>query len=81
MAAWVKSSDHRFIGNCGLTEHSPAMKWFLNVRMARSAALRLCTCGGTNCRLTLFFLMARSRLSEVSLSITWNRGVWPLVLR
>ena len=32
--------SHRFIGNAGSVEHGPAIKWFLKVRIALSAALR-----------------------------------------
>jgi hypothetical protein len=38
--------SQRFSGKLGFVEHSPAMKWFLNVQMARSAALRRWTWGG-----------------------------------
>jgi hypothetical protein len=43
-----RSRSHKFMGKSGGTELRPAMKWFLNVRMARSAAFRRCTCGGDN---------------------------------
>jgi hypothetical protein len=53
-----------FSGKLGLVEHSPAMKWFLNVRMARSANLRRWTWGGApignqcqRCRETLATLL------------------------
>ena len=32
---------HWEMGKCGSALHSPVIKWFLNVRMARSAALTL----------------------------------------
>jgi hypothetical protein len=35
-------------GKSGSVLHNPAMKWFLNTRMARSAELRRWACGGTS---------------------------------
>ena len=32
--------SHRWMGKFGSVVHSPAIRWFLKVRMARSAALR-----------------------------------------
>ena len=47
-SAWRRSSFHNCIGKNLLTVHKPAMKWFLKVCMARSAAFTQCMCGSKN---------------------------------
>ena len=37
--AWGKNLSHKFKGKFGFMEQSPAIKWFLNVWMARSDKL------------------------------------------
>ena len=39
-SACGNSLSHKYKRNLGLTVHKPAMKWFLAVRIARSAVLR-----------------------------------------
>ena len=48
MMLWGMSLSHRLMGNAGSVLQSVAMKWFLKVRMARSAAFRRWTSGGTS---------------------------------
>jgi hypothetical protein len=48
MGHWGNSLPHRLRGKYLLVEQTPAMKLFLNVRMARSAAFRRCTWGGAS---------------------------------
>ena len=47
MVAWSMRRSHRCLGNDGSHEHRVEMKWFLKVRIARSAALARCWLGGT----------------------------------
>jgi hypothetical protein len=43
-----RSLSHKCSGNIGSHDANPAIKWFLNVCIALSAALRRWMCGGTN---------------------------------
>ena len=43
-----RSRSHSREGNCGSHVYKPAIRWFLYVRIARSAAFRRWMCGGTN---------------------------------
>ena len=47
-SAWVTNLSHSRNGKSGSQVAKPAKKRFLKVRIARSAALRLCWCGGTS---------------------------------
>ena len=47
-SAWGSRRSHSVIGNCGLQVARPLHKWFLNVRMAASAAFHRCWYGGAN---------------------------------
>ena len=42
-SAFGNNLSHKCNGKCLSTLHRPAMKWFLNMRIARSAALRRCS--------------------------------------
>ena len=48
MVAWSSSLSHKCKGKSLSTLHNPAMKWFLNVLIARSAAFRRWMPGGTS---------------------------------
>lgn len=65
---------HNFSRQLGSTELTPAIKWFLNVRMVRSAAFLQCTCGGTISKLQLFFCISSSSSEGASLSSVCNYG-------
>ena len=47
-SAWSSRQHHRCRGKFLSTEHKPLMKWFLNVHIAHSAALRRWICGGVS---------------------------------
>ena len=78
ISAWGMRRSHRSRGNWGSVLHKPAMKWLLNVLMARSAAFRRCMCGGTNWKSTCCSCMYCFSCSEHSLSRRCNFGtsVW-----
>ena len=62
-------------------EHMPAMKWFLKVWMARSAALRRWMCGGASWKSTSSSVMNDWRAAEASLSKRWRAGLSPRDMR
>ena len=47
-SAWGNSRSHSLAGKVGSAMHNVVMKWALKVWIARSAAFRRCTCGGTS---------------------------------
>jgi hypothetical protein len=61
-----------------LVEHNPAMKWFLKVRMARSAALRQWMWGGANWKSMSEVSRNSCNNSAASLSRRCSRGLKPL---
>ena len=66
--AWSRSLSHSLIGKSGGHDANPARKWFLKVRIARSAALRRWMYGGANSKSNLLFIIALFKSSEHSLS-------------
>ena len=80
MVAWGKRWSHNNKGKIGSTVHRAAMKWFLKVLTALSAAFLQCMCGGTswNCisESSKYFL----RSSDISISMMWSLGVNPRCL-
>ena len=76
-SAWSSRRHHKRNGKFLSTEHKPLMKWFLKVRMARLAALRLRICSGVSwywvCSLAMKFFQAL----EASLSSQCNFGLRP----
>ena len=48
MVACGRRQSHRCMGKFLSVEQRPAMKWFLKVRMAHSAALHQCICSGAS---------------------------------
>ena len=66
------------MGNSGSSVAKPEMKWFLNVRIARSAALVLCMLGGVSWYVNCFLIMAFLRSLDASLSIMYVEGAKPL---
>ena len=52
---WYKSLSQSFNGAFGLTLQNPAIKWFLNVRIARLVVFCQCMFGGTNWK-SIFYL-------------------------
>jgi hypothetical protein len=69
--ACSRRRSQRCIGKRVSVLHNPATKWFFKVRMARSAALRLCICGGTNWNSMCLLLLNCFNSSEASLSSQW----------
>ena len=47
ITAWGMRRSHYLEGKLGSQEASPAQRWFLNKRIARSASLRRWVYGGT----------------------------------
>ena len=60
---------------------SPERKWFFQVCIARSAALRRLVWGGTRWKLMLCLLKDDFRRSENLLSSICKSGAWPFFLR
>jgi hypothetical protein len=77
--AWGMSRSHRCSGNSLSVDDRPAMKWFLNVRMALSAVLRRCIHGGASWNSTFSSWKYCLRL-EHSLSSRQSFGVSPACL-
>ena len=67
-------------GKVGSTEQSPAMKWFLNVCMARSALFLRCRPDGVSWKSMSSLVISLMRAREASLSRRWSRGCSPLAL-
>ena len=72
------SLSHKCMGNSASVVHNPAIKWFLNVRMARSAALVRCWPGAANWYLMSLVLKYIFIISEHSLSSMCSCGPRPL---
>jgi hypothetical protein len=68
ISACSKSSFHAHMGKLGSTPAIRAIKWFLNVRIARSALFLLCWCGGTRSIWMWCFCRCSVNAMEVSLS-------------
>ena len=75
-SACCRRSHHSCSGNVFPTVHKPAMKWFLNVRIALLAAFKRWLFASTNW-IVVFILFLTKFLTtmEHSLSITCNFGV------
>ena len=65
------SLSHWFIGKVASTDAILAVRWFLNVQLARSAAFLLCMCG---------FVMTCLSWNDTSVSRIWNLGYIPLLM-
>ena len=80
-SAWTRRRSHSASGKSLSHEAKPAIQWFLNVLMARSAAFLRCILGGVNSYCFLFFVSAcfRSRLHSLS-SRKFFVG-WPWLVR
>ena len=75
------SRSQRWVGKVGSVLQSPAIKWFFHVRMARSAALRRCMCGGTSWKSTSLVRLNAFKALDASLSNQWICGRKPLLVR
>ena len=69
--------SHSFMGYLGSMVQRPAIRWFLYVRMALSAAFLLWIWGGTSWKDTLFLRNDFFMSSEHSLSNMWRLGASP----
>ena len=78
MSHWGRRRSHSLSGKFGSQEQRPAMKWFLKVWMARSAALRRWLWGGTRWKSILYFVKAALRSDEHSMSRICRSGAYPL---
>ena len=65
------------IGNFGSVPQRTAIKRFLNVRIACSAALRRCIFGGESWKLIELNVMNLRSMADASLSIRWSDGLSP----
>ena len=72
------SLSHKCMGNLASVVHNPAMKWFLKVRIARSAALVRCWPGAASWYLISLVLKYIFIMSEHSLSSMCSCGPHPL---
>ena len=77
ISACGSNLSHRFSGNFSGKEQRPAMKWFLNVCISRSAMFRRCEPVGVNWHWMLSLLINCSSSSDVSLSRVCSMGVKP----
>jgi hypothetical protein len=69
MSACSSSVSHRLRGRVQSVLLNPAMKWFLNVHIARSAALCGWICGGVSWLSMLLSFVKSCSALEASLSI------------
>jgi hypothetical protein len=69
--------SHSCNGKFLSTVANPAMKWFLNVWIARSAALTRWFSGSTSCSVASCSFRNCLIVLEHSLSLTWNCGLNP----
>ena len=76
-SAWGRSRHQLERGKFGSVVARPAMKWFLEVQMARSAELRWWMWGGTSWYSTFSAVRKALRIVEASLSSVWRRGRSP----
>ena len=81
VVAWSNSLSQICNGKFGLTLQNPAIKWFLNFSITRSAAFRRCIFGGTNLQSIFLSWGLWRRMLESSLSVFWKRGFEPLIHR
>ena len=72
---WSKSLYHNCNGEFLLTLHNTSTKWFLNVRIDRSNALRWCMFDGTNWNTIFLTWRLWMRMLEDLLSSFWKRGL------
>ena len=79
MSACGNNRSHRLTGKSMSVLHRPAMKWFLNVRIARSAALVRCCPGAASWYLILLTLKYDFIIPEHSLSSICTCGPLPLL--
>ena len=77
MKAWGVRRYHSWEVKLGLQEASPEQRLFLNVRIARSAALRRWVYKGTSWKSTLYVRKAFCMVWENSLSRMWRVGDVP----
>lgn len=78
------SRSHRSAGKVGAVPARMDRKWALNVRIARSAAFRRCTCGGTSWKVHPFdviafwkaMLASLSRICIIGLRLALAKRVW-----
>ena len=75
MKACGSNSSHKYMGNFWCTDASPATRWFLNERIACSAALTRCVCGSTNCQFTSVLFMNLVTAVDALLSKMFNLGL------
>ena len=76
ISVWGSRRHHKCSGKLGFT-HSAAMKWFLNVRIALSAALRRCMPGGASWKSISASTRNCFRSVDASLSSLWSCGRSP----
>ena len=81
MSACGRSFSHRIKGKSGSVLQRPAMKWFLKVRMARSAALRRWMWGGASWKSMSWLSMNCMSAVDASLSSRWRLGLSPRVVK
>ena len=74
------SLSHSVIGKSGSQVAMPARRWFLYVRIARSAALILCMWGGVSWKVCLAFTIAFFNAVDASLSIIQKVVVCPFLV-
>ncbi len=79
-SACAISRSHSLIGNACGRDANPARKWFLNVRIARSAAFLRCWAGGTTWYAILYFFSAALSSFDISLSRMYINGFIPLCI-
>ena len=81
IAAWGMRLSHSWEGKLGSQDASPAQRWYLNVRIARTEALRQWVYRGTSWKLTLYLRKAFCMVWEHSLSRMWRMGDAPCCCR
>ena len=77
VAAWFSNWSHNWVGHWLSVEHKPLMKWFLNVWMARLAALTQWLACSTNCHLQCFERRYFLRGVTAWLSVTFKVSLCP----
>lgn len=81
MLAWGTRVSQRYNGKFGSVVQCPATKWFFQVQIARSAALRQCMPGGTSWKSTSCSSMKSFKTLLASLSRRWSCGHSPHLTR
>ena len=77
VAGWFANWSHNCVRHWLSVDHKPLMKWFLNVWMARSAALTRWLVGSTNCYLQFFERRYFLRGVTAWFSVTLKVGLCP----